>query len=1100
MYRLCTNVAVLLSLTLLGLVAAQPPQRKVESDQSSQEARLSTSRIQLVEGQGLKVELHAAEPLLANPVAFCFDPQGRIYVAETYRLHQGVTDNRSHMNWLDDDIACQTVADRDAKYRKHLKSRYAEYEKASDRVRLLIDTKGTGKPDTSYVFSDGYRRAVDGLGSGVLVHEGNVYFTCIPDLYRLKDTRGIHQADVRESLSTGYGVHTSFIGHDLHGIVVSPVDGRLYFSIGDRGANLITKEGTAISVPHTGAVFRCNLDGTELELYAKGLRNPQELAFDDVGNLFTGDNNSDSGDRARFVYLPEGADCGWHIGFQYLEQPYSRGPWNAEFMWHPPRPEQPAFIVPPITNLGDGPSGLTYYPGTGLPERYREHFFLADFRAMPTNSGIRSFAVKPKGAGFELIDSHQFAWGVVATDVEFGPDGGLYILDWVEGWGMTGKGRIHRVFHQASKDAGTRVKELLASDWSKKSDHELGGLLSHTDRRVRMQAQFTLAKRTNDASTAVLKTHARQNKSRVARLHAIWSLGQQPRAQGTLGDTAYFLKQLLGDSDDAVVINTLRVLARGKLVTNLTPEEYAALFRHPNDHVKAQAAVYFGRDQQPGALPLLLELIRSTQLRDPWLRHACVMGLAPFHDKLGAGDKDAAVVRLACVLAKRHLNLAPDEYLKDSDLAVRSEAIRACHDLFDRQGMEALADVAVTREMTEPVQLRLLNASFLRGSRVDAERLARFAANAEMPLKVRTEAVKMLAAWEKAPGRDWVLGLWRPVEKRSPEVARDALSVVFSSLLAQKRRLAAEAIKAAAQLRLDSLAESILKVVSDRDYSPEARVAALQSANTFQTPGLEATVKNVLQDSDHRVRSAAQGTLAKLNPTEAVAHLRLALEKGELRERQAVFAELASMRIPEADRLLEGSLKRFADGTLPAELELDMVEALKKRSNESWRALLESGKKRLAQAGPYAEYRTTLHGGDLEAGRKVFFEKTAVACLRCHRVGKEGGEVGPVMTGIGHEKTRDYLLEAIVDPNKTIAKGFELSIILTQDGVVQQGVVKAEDENEIRLITPEAKTVVIKKADIEDRKTGKSAMPDDIIKQLSLRELRDLIEYLATLK
>src|SRR4029453_17067525 len=104
------------------------------------------SRIQLVEGQGLKVELHAAEPLLANPVAFCFDLQGRIYVAETYRLHQGVTENRSHMDWLDDDIACQTVADRDAKYHKHLKARYADYERASDRVRLLIDNKGTGRP------------------------------------------------------------------------------------------------------------------------------------------------------------------------------------------------------------------------------------------------------------------------------------------------------------------------------------------------------------------------------------------------------------------------------------------------------------------------------------------------------------------------------------------------------------------------------------------------------------------------------------------------------------------------------------------------------------------------------------------------------------------------------------------------------------------------------------------------------------------------------------------------------------------------------------------------------------------------------------------
>src|ERR1035438_6357073 len=61
---------------------------------------------------GLTVELFAAEPHLANPVAFCIDEKGVAYVAETFRHSDGVTDTRSHMNWLDDDMACRTVADR----------------------------------------------------------------------------------------------------------------------------------------------------------------------------------------------------------------------------------------------------------------------------------------------------------------------------------------------------------------------------------------------------------------------------------------------------------------------------------------------------------------------------------------------------------------------------------------------------------------------------------------------------------------------------------------------------------------------------------------------------------------------------------------------------------------------------------------------------------------------------------------------------------------------------------------------------------------------------------------------------------------------------
>src|SRR5262245_41927055 len=66
---------------------------------------------------GVKADLWAAEPHVANIVAFHFDEKGRCYVAETFRLHHGVTDNRNHpKSWTDDDLACRTVADRVAMY------------------------------------------------------------------------------------------------------------------------------------------------------------------------------------------------------------------------------------------------------------------------------------------------------------------------------------------------------------------------------------------------------------------------------------------------------------------------------------------------------------------------------------------------------------------------------------------------------------------------------------------------------------------------------------------------------------------------------------------------------------------------------------------------------------------------------------------------------------------------------------------------------------------------------------------------------------------------------------------------------------------------
>src|SRR5205823_50667 len=147
------------------------------------------------------------------------------------------------MNWLDDDLAARTVADRVAMYRKYAKDRFVrDYETEHDRVKLVWDSTGAGQADKATVFADGFHHAADGIGAGVLARQGKVYYTCIPDLWQLEDTRGTGQADVKKSLATGFGVHVAFLGHDLHGLRMGP-DGKLYFSIGDRGFNVTTKEG-----------------------------------------------------------------------------------------------------------------------------------------------------------------------------------------------------------------------------------------------------------------------------------------------------------------------------------------------------------------------------------------------------------------------------------------------------------------------------------------------------------------------------------------------------------------------------------------------------------------------------------------------------------------------------------------------------------------------------------------------------------------------------------------------------------------------------------------------------------------------------------------
>src|SRR5438552_621094 len=106
--------------------------------------------------KGLRVSLFAAEPMLANPVCFCVDEKNRFYVAETFRLHDGVTDVRGHMDWLDDDLASRTVEDRVALMKKRLGKQVGKWSVEHERIRLLEDTAGRGKADRSTVFADGF--------------------------------------------------------------------------------------------------------------------------------------------------------------------------------------------------------------------------------------------------------------------------------------------------------------------------------------------------------------------------------------------------------------------------------------------------------------------------------------------------------------------------------------------------------------------------------------------------------------------------------------------------------------------------------------------------------------------------------------------------------------------------------------------------------------------------------------------------------------------------------------------------------------------------------------------------------------------------------
>ena len=654
---------------------------------------------------GMKVELAAAEPDLANPVAFCFDERGRIFVAESFRIKHGVEDNRQHMDWLDEDLAAKTVEDRLAYEKKHLGDKIGDYAERSDRIKLLEDRDGNGKVDHSSVFADGFNNILDGNGAGVLANHGDIYYTCIPHLWKLSGEIAEGRATKRETLGEGYGVHTTLMGHDMHGLIVGP-DGKLYFSIGDRGLNVevplhphpALSQGERVPTRRlvnidSGAVLRCNFDGSELEIFATGLRNPQRLAFDDYGNLFSCDNNSDSGDQSRWVYIVEGGDSGWRNYYQYLPD---RGPFNREQLWRPHFDGQAAYIVPPCGNLSDGPSGVVYDPGvTNLPEKYHGCFFLADFRGMASTSGIRAVRIKPKGAGFTVADNRPFFWSVLATDVQFGPDSNLYVSDWVQGWDGPGKGRIYRLANPSvdpkTAAAIQEVKKLLAGDWSKLSTDELLKLLEHADRRVRQESQFELAKR---SAAKELTNVALNGKNQLARIHALWGMGQIGAKASCKGPQVLALINLFADPDAEMRAQAAKTL--GELASVNCDDELIRQLKDENPRARFFAAMALGKRKTSEAFEPLLKMIAANNDEDPFLRHALIIGLVGCGTTSQLVDlrkDDLRAVRLAAVVAlRRKQELRVKNFLADKDPLVVLEAARAIHDVPIEEAIPALAD------------------------------------------------------------------------------------------------------------------------------------------------------------------------------------------------------------------------------------------------------------------------------------------------------------------------------------------------------------------------------------------------------------------------
>ncbi|WP_158859491.1 HEAT repeat domain-containing protein [Lunatibacter salilacus] len=1096
---------------------------------SLEDARVQAATVESM----VKPELHedfqlsvwATDSLVADPISMRFDSEGRLFYSRTNRRKISEFDIRSHQDWEIQSIKMQSVADRKSFIHEELSPENSAKNKwlpdingdgshdwkdltvEKENIYRLEDTDGSGLADLAQLVVEDFHDEVTDVAGAVLFHEGELFVGVAPDLWKLTDTNGDGLMDTKVSLMHGFGVHIGFGGHNMSGLTVGP-EGKIYWGIGDIGFSGTDATGKKWHFPNEGVVVRCNTDGSDFEVFAHGVRNTHEFVFDEFANLISVDNDGDhSGERERIVYLVNGSDTGWRINWQFGKY---RDPdnnnykvWMDENMATPNSPDKAAYYIPTIANYVNGPTGMLYNPGTALGPKWQNTFFVAEFAGNPARSGIHGFKLKPKGAGFELVKTEQLMGGILATGMDFGPDGALYFSDWIDGWVNKGYGRIWKMDLTQGAFTAERenTAELIRQNFHDKEAVQLGKLLGHADQRIRRKAQFALAKKGNEG-VVVFKEQLSQKENRMSRIHAIWGLSQIAGKDEQVGaELIPFLK----DSDEEIRAQAAKWI--GDIRLSQAGKDLLSLLKDSNSRVRFFAAEALGRIEYAGAVDPLIQMLEENNDSDVYLRHAGSLALARIGNVapiVNLKDHPSKAVRTAAVLALRRMGHAGvAEFLNDSEEYIVAEAARAINDdLSIPDALPALAGILTTTKFSsEPIIRRAINANLRVGNEQCMNNLISYLSNAQVPKAMKIEAMEALGTWAKPSVLDRVDGRFRGEIERDPNPLRLASKDVIMELLAASdEEIRIAAVRSIAKLNISDASDRLFAML-EKDPSPGVREASLVGITTMKEVPVDKAIESALSDAVLSVRVAGLGLIEQLEISEQLKANLLAdvIVKQTVEEKQAALLSLGKLDLEQAKPVFENVLNLLEAEKLAPEIELELIEALENLDEPSLTARYNEIRSNRSGDDLLASYSGSMYGGDPQRGRRIMFQHPTGQCIKCHSYDDFGGNAGPRLNGIGSQLSRKELLEALIDPSKRLAPGFGVVILDLKDDQKLAGILAAENNNSVTVKMGNKPDTVVLKEHIVLRNDAPSSMPD--MKQyLDRREIRDLVSYLATLK
>jgi putative membrane-bound dehydrogenase-like protein len=1022
--------------------------------------------------EGFAINFFVREPHIINPSSLCFDRHGRLYVGAGPQY------------------------------------RHPRPDSPTDYVKLLIDEDDDGVAEKVTTFAEGFNSIQ------AMAWKGNeLWIANAPDLTVVRDTDGDDVADEYQIIYTGL----NNLRHSLHGLNWGP-DGWLYMTLGntwveknaplpfrqlqgiesdDKTKYPLTKVYTretykksfhSLETRETeGGILRCRPGGHDLEIYARGMRNPWDICMDSGFNWLGTDN--DPGGPADRIFMP--------VPFAHYTM---RHAWMFDWLGRHIAIAPSSDLFPGVSGSG---TGVAFYTSEHFPAKYRNHYLIADwannciFLYKPKWDGSLQVPAEPKR---KIADGGATQAGDLGyrggkgrslfrpTDIEVGPDGALYIAGWgsvygtdyvpKEKWTAEENAKYQgRVFRMRHKDPVIPRKQWHPpkrdQDIKTWSFDQLIEDMGHQVQIWRVDAQDELVRRGPQVREQLLKMIGSGKLTEAQATWSIWALGHIDRATGNHKEIVAF--------------------ANGERTADL--------------NLRIQATRILGENKATGAIVDLIKLLHDEQSR---VRLAAIQSLGRTgwgeHTKTildaVAGETDRLTFYTAWQVMRQKLPVeARRSLVADKRAGIR---MMAALSLMEEQRADAVAIFELQKDSDE--RLRKLAGEWLQktGARKATISIGVSEKNFREQSKVNM----------KTNGK---YDIRYTIDGSSPDIKSKKYSGVLS--LTEDATITAAAF--AGKIQVSKLEIVTLHHITDSEWKDRLfvrEIAAKGAVDRYEAidDGLQRGVRayaGVSTETITTVPDSIAGATA----------IRTSGRDANSREREFLRFEInlpATLLVAYDARFEPPSWlrDRFAktDDTLTTSKAGDGGQfVIYKKEHKAGNVVLGGNegqkdkqtamyqvflmKKAGAQKATLAAAQRALVAAKPLHGREIFFGRGT--CFACHKVEGKGVAVGSDLKGINKRRDVNYVIRSILNPDEYIVEGYQKTSLQMEDGRVLFGMIQEETAQTVKMYLPTGERVVIRAKEIEGRSDAKtSGMPGNFAHVLSPQDVADLAAWIMTLK